>query len=575
MEKKWHIMQPDIESVRNIKRILKCDHITAVLLANRNIISQKSLSTFFHAPISSIRKPFLLKDMDAAVRRIHTAIINNENILVFGDFDTDGITATAILVEFLRYTGASVSYYIPHRIKEGYSIQSSHISESLIPDNINLIITVDCGSTSHDAVNTANTAGIDVIITDHHNISNSIPEACAVVNPKQNDCLAGVDDLAGVGVAFYLIISLRKHLRNMKFWQEKSEPNLKKICDLVALGTIADMVPLLEENRILVRTGIEVINSSRRPGIKALCHLCGINDFALDGEDIAFKIAPLLNASGRMAHAKEAVELLLTNDNRAAGKIAKALIAMNLKRRETEQRVFDEINNFLQRNHHMLELKALILSDKRTDNGWHPGVLGIVAARLARKYYKPVMLIAVTNGIGKGSGRSIPGYDIHAGLKSCSDLLEGFGGHSMAAGLSIKAENIPAFHKIFEDTVLNTTKEEDLIPVISIDCELDFDGITDVLLNNIERLKPFGTANREPLFVAENIKVASSKIAGGRHRRMLLKQQGAKTDKLINAMQFNIDINKPMQNRYDRMAFHIKWNRWNGSRTMQIIVEEM
>ena len=568
-------MQPDIESIQNIKKILKCDHIMAALLANRNIISKNNITAFFHAPISSIRKPFLLKDMDAAVKRIHTAIINNENILIFGDFDTDGITATAILVEFLRYTGANVSYYIPHRIKEGYSIQSFHISDSLIPDTINLIITVDCGSTSHDAVNTANAAGIDVIITDHHNIPDSIPEACAVINPKQNDCLTGVDDLAGVGVAFYLIISLRKHLRNMQFWQEKPEPNLKKICDLVALGTIADMVPLVEENRILARTGIEVINLSRRPGIKALCNLCGINNFSLDGEDIAFKIAPLLNASGRMAHAKEAVELLLTKDNRIAGKIAKALIDMNLKRREIEQRVFNEINNFLQRNHQMLKLKALILSDKRTDNGWHPGVIGIVAARLAKKYHKPVMLIAVTNGIGKGSGRSIPGYDIHAGLKNCSDLLEGFGGHSMAAGLTIKAENIPAFHKIFEDTVRKMTKAEDLIPVISIDYELDFDDITDVLLNNIEKLKPFGTANREPLFMAENIKVASSKIAGGNHRRMLLKQQGSKTDRLINAMQFNIDINKPMQNRYDRMAFHIKWNRWNGSKTMQIIVEEM
>ena len=575
MEKKWHTMQPDIESIQNIKKILKCDHIMAALLANRNIISKNNITAFFHAPISSIRKPFLLKDMDAAVKRIHTAIINNEKILIFGDFDTDGITATAILVEFLRYTGANVSYYIPHRIKEGYSIQSFHISDSLIPDTINLIITVDCGSTSHDAVNTANAAGIDVIITDHHNIPDSIPEACAVINPKQNDCLTGVDDLAGVGVAFYLIISLRKHLRNMQFWQEKPEPNLKKICDLVALGTIADMVPLVEENRILARTGIEVINLSRRPGIKALCNLCGINNFSLDGEDIAFKIAPLLNASGRMAHAKEAVELLLTKDNRIAGKIAKALIDMNLKRREIEQRVFNEINNFLQRNHQMLKLKALILSDKRTDNGWHPGVIGIVAARLAKKYHKPVMLIAVTNGIGKGSGRSIPGYDIHAGLKNCSDLLEGFGGHSMAAGLTIKAENIPAFHKIFEDTVRKMTKAEDLIPVISIDYELDFDDITDVLLNNIEKLKPFGTANREPLFMAENIKVASSKIAGGNHRRMLLKQQGSKTDRLINAMQFNIDINKPMQNRYDRMAFHIKWNRWNGSKTMQIIVEEM
>ena len=575
MEKKWHIMQPDIESIQNIKRILNCDNIMAVLLANRNIISKNNIAEFFHASIGSIRKPFLLKDMGSAVKRIYEAIINNENILVFGDFDTDGITATAILVEFFRYTGAKVSYHIPHRIKEGYSIQPFHISDSLLPDNTNLIITVDCGSSSHDAVKAANKAGIDVIITDHHNISDSIPEAHAVINPKQNDCLTGVDDLAGVGVAFYLIISLRKHLRDMQFWQKKPEPNLKKNCDLIALGTIADMVPLVKENRILTRTGIEIINSNRRPGIKALCNLCGIKDSLLNGEDIAFKLAPLLNASGRMAHAKVAVELLLTKNKHTAGKIAKTLIDMNLERRVIEQRAFDEITDFFQRNNHMLKLKALILSDNRAENGWHPGVIGIVAARLVKKYHKPVILIAVTNGIGKGSCRSIPGYDIYDGLKTCSDLLEGFGGHPMAAGLTIKAEKIPAFHKSFEDSVLKTTKTEDLIPVISIDCELDFDNITDTLLNNIEKLKPFGTANKEPLFIAKNIKVVSSKIIGAKHRRMLLKQQGVKTDKLINAIQFNIDINKPMQNHYDRMAFHIQWNRWNGSKTMQIIIEEM
>ena len=568
-------MQPDPESVRNIRSILKCDRITAILLANRNIISKNNIDDFFHASIGSIRKPFLLKDMDVAVQRIHTAIVNNEHILVFGDFDTDGITATAILVEFLRYAGARVSYHIPHRIKEGYSIQAFHISRSLIPDDIGLIITVDCGSSSHDAVNAAHKAGIDVIITDHHNLPDSIPAACAVINPKQNDCYTGVDDLAGAGVAFYLVISLRKYLREIRFWQEKPEPNLKKICDLVALGTIADMVPLVKENRILARTGIEIINSHRRPGIKALCNLCGINNRSIDGEDIAFKLSPLLNASGRMAHAKEAVELLTAQDNSTAEKTAKALVELNFERRETEQRVLNEINRFFQTNQHMLKLKAIVLSDKRAANGWHPGVLGIVAARLAKQYFKPVILISFTNEIGKGSGRSIAGYDMYAGLKSCEDLLEGFGGHPMAAGLTVKADNISAFHKLFEETVRKTTSAEDLTPVVFIDYKLDFDDITNDLLNNIDTLKPFGTANREPLFMAKNVKVVSSKIVGSRHRQMLLKQEDGGTDRLINALQFNIDINKPIRKRYDRMAFHVKWNQWNGSKTIQLIVAEL
>lgn len=578
MKKKWQVMQPDIKLVRDISRILKCDTVTATVLANRNIISEKDAVDFFHATISNIRKPFLLKDMDTAVKRIHHAIIKQEKIIVFGDFDTDGITATAILVDFLRYTGADVSYYIPHRIQEGYGLQAFHISNCFLHDKINLIITVDCGSSSHDAVQAANQAGMDVIITDHHNISGSIPGACAVINPKQDDCLTGVDDLAGVGVAFYLIISLRKYLREIKFWQNRPEPNLKKICDLVALGTIADMVPLVGENRILARTGVEIINLNRRPGLKALCNANGIKNLAIDGEDIAFKIAPLLNASGRMAHAKMAVELLITENAHTAEKIARDLINLNIERQAIDQNIFNEIDTFLQVNQQILKMNTFVLSDKRSDQGtgksWHPGVIGIIAARLAKKYHKPVILISITNGVGKGSGRSINGYDMYAGLKKCSSLLEGFGGHAMAAGLTIKETKISAFHKMFEDSVLKMIKAEDLIPVISIDHEINFDDITDMLLNNLEKLKPFGTANREPLFMACNLKVVSSKIIGGNHRRMLLKQQGSKTDKLINAIQFNIDLNKPLHNHYDRMAFHIKWNRWNGSKTRQIIVKE-
>ena len=288
MEKNWQILQPDAETANKLSAQLNCHPITAALLVNRNLTSARKASSFINSPLGSVRTPFDLKDMDVAVERIYRAITDKENILIFGDYDVDGISATAVLSDFLRAIGARVSAYIPHRIKEGYSIQTHHIRDIALPERIQLIITADCGSSSHDAIITARNSGIDVIVTDHHLISEKIPEALAVLNPKRHDCHSGMEMLAGVGMSFALVISLRKYLRDRNFWRDLPEPNLKNLCDLVALGTISDMVPLIEENRIFSKAGLDLINSATRPGLKALRKVAGIANQPIDAEDIAF-----------------------------------------------------------------------------------------------------------------------------------------------------------------------------------------------------------------------------------------------------------------------------------------------
>ena len=578
MKKYWQLLQPDIDVVEKIRGELQCSPVIAAILVNRKIISKDNALRFLNPSFNNMRPPCSMKDMDAAVKRIYSAITGHEKILIFGDYDVDGITATTILFEFLHYTGADVSYYIPHRTKEGYGLHTKHITDYAIPNKINLIITVDCGSSSNNAVKTASSSEIDVIITDHHEISDKPPDAVAVLNPKRHDCPSDFHSLAGVGVAFYLLICLRKYLRDNHFWQNRPEPNLKSLCDLVALGTVADIVPLVDENRILVKTGLEIINAGKRCGIKTLMEFSGIIRLrrTVDTEDVAFRLAPRLNAAGRIDHASTAVELLMANSLETARQLAQSLNNMNIKRHNIEQQIIEDIFEYLKNNQHLLKNSSLVLSDNELDNMWHEGVLGIVAARMVKKYFRPVVLIAIKDDIGKGSARSIPGFNIYNGLMSCSDHLEAFGGHSMAAGLKIKAEHMDVFQKNFENTVQQMTTSDDFVQTISIDFELNFDDISDALINELETLKPFGAGNHEPLFMAKNVRVIDSKIVGKNHRRMLLNQSAAGgTGNSFNAIHFNVDTNKNLREHFDQIAFRLRWNHWNEKKTAQIVIEHV
>ncbi len=569
MGKIWKILKPDPQDVANISRMLKYNKVTATILANRKIVSHKDLPLFFDSSLKGISNPFCLKDMDLAVERIIRGVLSKEKILIFGDYDVDGITATAVLYEFLKYIGADVSYYIPHRINEGYGLKPNQITEVAIPKKAHLIITVDCGAGSYKAVESANTAGIDVVITDHHTISDNLPKAKAVVNPKRSDCSSGLDYLAGVGVAFYLVIALRKQLRDQDFWIDRAEPNLKNMCDLVALGTVADIVPLTGENRILVKQGLGVIRKGDRPGIQALSKACGVSGSVINSGDISFRLAPRINAAGRMSHGEIALKLLLTDDVEFAEKTAKDLCRMNQNRQIIEKEIMADIARYMDDYPDFVQKNLTIVM---AHNCWHEGLLGIVAAKMTDLYYRPVVLISNKNGIGKGSARSIPGFDLYKALKLCSDDFEDFGGHKMAAGLTIQGEKINQFRENFEQAAKDLTEPGDFIPIHLIDYELDFQLITDRLIDELESLQPYGSFNREPLFMAMNIEVLFSKVVGKDHRRM---QLGQKNGKALNAIYFNVPPEILNAKRFERIAFRLHWNRYNGGKTAQVIIEDV
>jgi single-stranded-DNA-specific exonuclease len=570
MHKKWNILQPDAGVTKNLSAHLHCHPVTAAVLVNRNLTSAKAAANFLTPSLNRIRSPFALKDMDLAVNRIYRAITSNEKILIFGDYDVDGVTATAVLFVFLQTIGADVSYYIPHRIKEGYSLHPQHIIDQALPNRIRLIITTDCGSGSHEAIAAAGNSGIDVIVTDHHKVSEKIPPAAAVLNPKRPDCTSGMESLAGVGVAFALVIALRKYLRDKNFWNNRPEPNLKNFCDLVALGTIGDIVPLVDENRIFSKAGLDIIDSEARPGVKALCEVAGISRQAVHTEDVSFRLVPRLNAAGRMGHAVSALQLLTTDNMATARQLAQSLDELNNQRRELERSILEGIlKDYRQQPDH---LKSPTLVKWHPD--WHLGVLGIVASRMVETYYRPVVLIAVTGDLGKGSARSIPGLNLYKALEDCQDCLEDFGGHSMAAGLTIKSENLFEFQHLFEKAVTRMTQPDDRTPRLTVDAEIHFDDISARLLDEIEALSPFGTDNPEPVFMAQNIKVVSSKIVGKYHRRMTLTHDDHYSGKPFAAIRFNAEDTLLKETKFARVAFRLRWNRWNGNKTIQLLIED-
>ena len=569
MDMEWIHKSADPGTVAKISRIIGCHPAVAALLVNRNITSPETAFSFLFPSFDNLTPPFAMKDMNCAVKRIYSAICNQEKIMIFGDFDADGITATVILHDFFTHVNADVSWYIPHRIKEGYSIKPAHI-DMAVKQNIDLIITVDCGSDNHEAVALANQEDIDVIITDHHEISQPYPRAVAIVNPKRKDCPSPLDHLAGVGVAFYLVIALRQYLRKQDFWTSIPEPNLMSYCDLVAIGTMADMVPLKNENRILTTAGIRVIQQGKRPGLKALADVSRVDQSFFDSDDISFRIAPRINAAGRMAHARICVGMLTTREKSSAEQTAALLDQLNLKRQQTEKSIVEDIENRILRQPEILDRQAIVLFDDK----WNPGVLGIAASKTARKYFRPVVLISTAATPATGSCRSVASVDIHNILTQCATLLEKFGGHVMAAGIALMEKNILSFANMFEEKVAQAVREHPLKKQLILDCDLEPQEITEALINEVDRLRPFGTDNPEPLFHCTNLQVTSSVIIADRHRKMTLeKTSPSGTRATIEAFQFNIDPNLPLPVYFDKIAFRVRMNRFNRKSFPQIIIE--
>ncbi len=477
----------------------------------------------------------------------------------------DGITATALMVTFLAHLDARVDFYVPHRIREGYGIKPLHIDSVALPRRVDLIITVDCGISAHEAIQLAAENGIDVIVTDHHRVGENLPPALAVINPQRPDCPTDLDLLSGAGVAFYLLIYLRKYFRERQFWPKDAEPSLKGLCDLVALGTVADMMPLTGVNRLLVKAGLEILNHQPRTGLAALMRVSRLSAQGVDAEDLAFRLAPRLNAAGRMGHAHSAVRLLITPSQDQAQHLAQNLDKLNQQRQEIEGRMVAGILAHLESHPHLLKAPALVLAD----DCWHEGVLGIAASRIVRRFHRPVVLFALKEGRGRGSARSIAGFDLYRNLTRCRADLAAFGGHTMAAGVEIAAENLDRFREKFLALAAENLDSQACRPVLLIDQELGIDRIEDRLIDELEMLQPFGKTNPAPLFMARKVNVAAHQKVGDCHRRLTLEQNHFR----MEAIQFNVASQTPPPAQFERIAYRLKWNRWKGAKKPQILLE--
>ncbi len=567
MEIKLTYTTPDRNVVQRLQQALGCHPVIAGLLAEKGITTGDEARFFLNPDYSRLSNPFELKDMGKAVERIHTAVRNKEKILIFGDFDADGVTATAMLYQFLSLVEADLSWYVPHRTKEGYSLQLPHI-EMAVSMDVDLIITVDCGISSHAAVQAAAREDIDVIITDHHEPDTTIPKAFAVINPKQADCNACLEYLAGVGVVFYLIMGLRKVFRDNGIWEQYPEPQLSEYLDLFTIGTIGDMVPLVQDNRVLCVAGLKRIRMGLRPAIVSMARTSRVDMDKLDSDDISFKIVPRLNAAGRISHARICVSHLTCPAPAQTETTAGLLDELNRKRQLIEKEIVEDIELRISGDPSILENRLIVLWDSK----WEASVLGIAASRLARKHVCPVVLLNSKDEIAKGSCRSINQINIHEVLSEIRDLLETFGGHAMAAGLSVRRENLARLKPALTKILTLVCTEEDFKPVRKIDAVIKIADITPELVSQIDMLRPFGTGNPEPVFLMENMWVASSIIIGTCHRKMILKDQ--REEHQVEALHFNLSDTTCLPEFFPKLMVKLKADRFKQNR-VQVIVQDM
>lgn len=521
MIKKWEYCEADEEKVRETMRKNDISELVAKILLNRGIEEHEKIQKFLHPKIDDLNAPFLLNDIEIAVNRIIEANEKKEKVTVYGDYDVDGITSIAVLKKFLTELGMNVEYYLPSRLEEGYGLNNEALKK-IHDRGTDLIITVDCGISAYDEIEYAKSLEMEVIVTDHHECPEKMPDTIAVIDPKRKDNTYPFNSLAGVGVTFKLIqaISLRLGLDRKRYL---------KYLDIVCLGTVADIVPLIGENRVIVKFGLMLIKETRNVGLRALIKVSGYTK--IDSGLISFGIAPRMNACGRMGKADLALELLLTDDYEKAEKIALELNEINRERQEVEKRIMDEAVKIIEEQK-LYENKVIVVGNEN----WHHGVIGIVASKITEMYYRPSILICFEGEEGKGSGRSIEGFDLHKALSSCSKDLLKFGGHEMAIGLTMKKDEFENFRKDINDYAKENMPEEN-IPVIKADSYINSENISFEKINELEILEPYGEANPMPMFIYKNIKVDGIRaLSNNKHLKLLLKDRS----NLYDAIAFNM-----------------------------------
>ena len=558
MRKKWKYKELDEEKIDEIVRKFDVPELLATVLVNRGIVDDEEIRVFLNPTRSDFHDPYLMPDMEIAVERIIKAINNQEKVIIYGDYDVDGITSITVLKKFLKTCGLEVDYYIPNRLSEGYGLNKAAI-DYIKEKEYTLIITVDCGISGIEEIKYANSLGIETIVTDHHEPMEVLPPAVAIVDLKRKDNdTYPFKSLAGCGVVFKLTQALGMRLGI-------DEKEYLKYLDIVCVGTISDIVPLVDENRVIAKLGLKLVEVTRNPGLKALLNASGYK--VVNSNTISFGIAPRINACGRMGYEEKALKLFLTENLVQASEITERLNKYNRDRQEIEKNIYDEAIKMMEKEDS--NAQSIVLGS----NNWHHGVIGIVSSKITEMYFKPSILICFEGEDGKGSGRSIPGFDLHEALAETAKYLEKYGGHEMAVGLSLKKNNFNRFKEAFEKYV----EEKDItgiVPIIEIDKQISLKDIDSNIVKQLDLLEPFGEANRRPIFVYKNLKIDSIRaLSDGKHLKMTLKDGNT----IVNAIGFNMgQLSKEYMigDRIDVVGT-LEINAYNGREMVQINVKDI
>jgi single-stranded-DNA-specific exonuclease len=560
---RWNLKsKPEKEKVQALQNALQVDEIIATLLVQRGIETYEQAKTFFRPTLEDLHNPYLMKDMDKAVSRIEKAIANNENILVFGDYDVDGTTAVSLVSSYLRSFYPNVATYIPDRYNEGYGI--SYLGIDYAEDNdVSLIIALDCGIKSIDHVNYAKAKNIDFIICDHHRPGDILPDAIAVLDPKREDCSYPYDELCGCGVGFKLIQALAEN-------RNQTIEDLLPYLDLVATAIAADIVPITGENRVLAKFGLEVINSNPRPGIKALVQ--NVKKKVLTITDVVFIVAPRINAAGRVKHGNEAVALLTEYNLEQAEQFASEIEQHNSDRKELDKQITKEALLQIEENNEQNRFSTVVYQEN-----WHKGVIGIVASRLVEKYYRPTIVFTKSGDKLAASARSVKDFDVYNALDACAEHLEQFGGHMYAAGMTLKVENYEKFKAAFENEVKKTIPPDLLIPEISVDLEMNFSDLDEKFMRILKQFEPFGPENMTPVFMSKNvIDSGYAKTLGNdaEHLKVFVKHINSPN---FNAIGFGLGAKIDLvKNRNPFEAVYVvEENEWNGTVNLQLQLRDV
>ena len=578
MEHRWVIKKaPESEIVERLSKELNINRQLASLLAQRDIIDYNVAKSFFRPQLTDLHDPFLMKDMDKAVDRILSAIFKGEKIVVYGDYDVDGTTAVSIVYNFLKHIHKKVEFYIPDRYKEGYGVSFKGIDAS-VEHGATLMITLDCGIKAVDKVKYAKEKGLDIIIGDHHRPGDELPDAVAVLDSKRDDCSYPFPELSGAGVGFKLTqaIAQKKNL---------DESLVFESLDLVAISIAADIVPIIGENRVLAYYGLKQINSNPRPGLLTLFKSAGLQKgkskkFYFDKEitisDLVFMLGPRINAAGRIESATDSVKLLISKDAEYADKLGKQINNLNLHRRDLDRDITKEAIEMISGNVDELKRKTTVVYNP----DWHKGVVGIVASRLIENFYRPTIVLTLSDGLVSGSARSIRKFDIYDAIDSCSHLLEHFGGHTFAAGLAFKPENLEAFVTCFENYAQQHLTEDMMIPEIDIDAEIFVSDINTKFFNILKQFAPFGPGNMSPLFQTSGlIDTGYAKLVGkngGEHLKFSVVHQN-RSGNPVPAIAFNqgSHINDMKNGKPFKICYHIVENTWQGTTNLQLRVKDI